>query len=1288
MKKFLFGFLLVLASCTVGLSQGTSGRLSGTVSTTDGVVPGATVTATDNTTGKEQTTTTNESGEYSFPQLEFGTYTVKISATGFKTFVANDVKVDVGREYTLDRQLEVGSVTETVTVTAGADVVTANTAQVSNTVSPQQILSLPLITRNPLSLTGLQAGVSANSAQLTTINGMRTTFTNITRDGINIQDTFIRSNATDFAPGRPSVDDTGEFTIATTNQEADQGYGGAQIRLVTPRGTKDFHGALFAYNRNSEFAANSFFRNRANLPRPFRNRNQFGGKLSGPMWVPGFNEGGPMLYKDKGFFFFAYEGIRDPLGVTNTRTILTPSARNGTLIFPRALAGDPFTNANGLSCPSGAVGSACTVTNILTFARSFGGAFATVPAAVDPLILARVISQLPTTGNTNTVGDGLNTTGFSLNRASNQERDQYSTRVDVDFNDKDSFLVVFNYNKELNLRPDVDTTTFFPTPLVVQTSANKQFTIAYRRLLSSRFVNEFRAGFFSSEVPFDSTNAYPEYFLSIPLVTIPENTFTDQGRNTKNFTISDNADYIWGKHTFRFGGQMQIFRVNAYNDVGTVPTVTIAAGSGTPSFSANTHFPNVCTPACPNTSVINTTQLGTANGMLGLFGGLFNSVTQSFNMVDPSTGFSRGATAYTPFRYEAHSLYFFDRWSVTNQLTLGLGMRYELYPAMRLNNGLALEPVIPEGADPLAAVLNPAGTYNIIGGNAGRKNAYYKTDYDNFAPNLGFAWNPSFDEGFMGYLFGQNKTVIRGGYSWIYGNDSLVTSINNAAVGNAGLGRTALSFINLNGRLGTGPIPTVPLPANPVFPTTYLQNNAPPVSNFFGTVFGIDPNIQTPRIEQYNFGIQREFFGNTAVEIRYVGTRSNNLGRGVDYNQIDIFNNGFLADFLRAQANLRLTGDPFCVAAGCQPLTIFQAAPNLPVTGVPGRLGVAPTTASTPAGTLGRTTFLNALANGTPADLALLFVNSGGNLNNQPCTATSALCNAANVPRVNFFRNNSTGVVDLFLNDGRYDYNSVQMEVRRRFSNGLYFQANYTFSKNLTDAVGTSQQLFEPYLDINNKELDRQRADFDTTHAFNFNGIYQLPFGKGKMFLNKGGLIDKIFGGFEISGLMQWTSGAPITFTDTRGTLNRNARSTRQTPSSTLTNAEIRALAGVFRAPNGNIYFINPAILNSAGQASGGYGSTPFPGQVFFNVEAGQTGNVGRALIDGPSYMNVNMALLKSIRFTETMRIQLRMEAFNVFNSVNFVQNTQFAGINSATFGQISSTFDPRQVQFAARFEF
>jgi hypothetical protein len=1266
--------------------QGTAGRLSGTVTDAAGkALPGATVTAKDNLTGKEATVTANEEGNFSFAQLDFGTYTVTTTASGFKTYIANDVKIDVGRDYNLDPKLEVGSVSENVTVTAGADVVTSGTAQVSNTVSPQQILSLPLLTRNPLSLTGLQAGVSANSAQLTTINGMRTTFTNITRDGINIQDTFIRANATDFAPGRPSVDDTAEFTITTTNQEADQGYGGAQIRLVTPRGTKDFHGALFAYNRNSHFAANTFFNNRGGQIKPFRNRNQYGGKLSGPLWVPGFGEGSPVLFKDKGFFFFAYEGIRDPVTAVANRTVFTPTALTGAFRYQRTNATDvtPF-------CPSQTIGSVCTIPNVLTFAQSRFPA-ASLNGSI-PGQIAAYLATFPANGNVSGLnGDSvnlggvitpLNTLAYRFNRGSDQTRNQYSGRVDVDIDENNSLLWIYNYNKEVNLRPDVDTAGFDVTPDVVQFSANTQYTMAYRRVFSSNFVNDARGGVFTSVVPFDRVTT-PDSIFALPLVTAPL-AFLDQGRNTKAYNLQDNADWIMGSHNLRFGGQMQFFKVNAFNDASILPQLNF--GMGTLSTFTTTNATGI--------GGLSTSAVGTLNGLAAFLGGAYTSVQQFFNVANLQEGFKPGATAFTPFRYENHALYLADRWTVNNQLTLSLGVRYELFPALRLNNGVALEPVFTDNANITPDLLNPAGIYNPIGGNAGRRNAYYQTDYDNFAPNIGVAWAPSFDEGFMGFLFGQNKTIIRGGYSHIYGNDSIVTSINNAAVGNAGLARTGLITSAGNFRLGQGAVPVIAPPALSTFPRTYLQNNGPGLGNFFGTVFAIDPKLQTPMVKQYSVGFQREFFGNMALEIRYVGSRSNNLGRGVDLGQIDIINNGFLNDFRKAQANFKLTGDPFCAVAGCVPLTIFVNGP-----GSAGHLGVAPTTASTPNLTIPRNTFTGALQNGIPADLAISFINSTTagalNANNQPCLGSSGVfvCNPNAVPFLKFLPNAGTGVIDLFKNDGKYVYDSLQIEVRRRFSDGLYFQANYTYAKNLTNAIGTSQQLFEPYLDNAHQELDWQRADYDQTHTFNFNAIYQLPFGKGKMFLNNGGIIDKVFGGWEVSGLGQWTSGAPITFVDPRGTYNRVGRATRQTPLSTLDNNQIQALAGVFEA-NGNIYWINPSIINpSTGRASAPYdllAQSTFAGQVFFPNQPGGFGGIGRSLIDGPGYFNVNMALLKNIRFTETMRLQLRAEAFNVFNNVNFSISAaqQLASITSTTFGQINSTFGSREMQFAARFEF
>lgn len=1294
MRKLFIAVSMILIGAVMTFGQTPTGRLVGVVSGPDGVLPNATIEIKFNQTGKTQTVTTDADGAFAVSQLEPGMYTVTVTSQGFKTFVANQVKIDIGRDYNLTPVLEVGNISESVTVTAGADVVTSTTAQVTATVSPQQILSLPLITRDPLNLTTLQAGVASNPFQNTSINGMRTTMTNITRDGISINDQFIRANATDFAPGRPSVDDTGEFTLSTSNQEADLGSGGAQIILVTPRGTKDFHGALFAYNRNSHFAANNFFNNRSGVARPFRNRNQYGGKIGGPLPFFRFGEDNNGAFsRKKAFFFFAYEGIKDPLSARATRTILTPSARAGTFTFNRASAGDVI-NSGGISCPQTAAQSLCTVNNILTFAQGLG--FQGIPSTINSVSQARILDVMPSQGNT-TGGDTFNTTGYAFNRRQDTTRKTYTTRIDLDATEKDTVNAVFSWNKENVLRPDVDVTGFTEVPDVTQYSKNKTFTIAYRRILNNNMVNEARWGIFTSEVPFHRISDYPSFFIGpsgttsstlAGIISQPDNIFLDQGRNNKLFNLADNFNWIFGKHSLKFGGQFQLYKVNSYNDVLIVPNYivgTTSVNAATNTTLQTTNFPNVCTPspcATGQTSLISTTQLGTGNSLLAILAGLVSSGTQGFNTTSPTSGYQT-ARNLSPFRNSNHALYVQDKWTPFRGLTINAGLRYELYPAMKLNNGLSLEPVIADLDNPAASLLAGNGTFNIIGTNAGKQYLYYKTDYNNFAPSIGVAYTPNFESGLGKFLLGsEGRTVIRGGYSQIYGNDSIITSLNSTLSANVGLGRATSAALGplgtsaLNDRLGGG-LTAISAPAFIAPPRTFLQNNTS-TQSFFGTANVVDPKLQIPMIEQYSFGIQREFFGNTAFEIRYVGSRSDNLTRGVDLNQIDIINNGFLADFKRAQANLALTGTtPFCNPAtvtGCQTLTIFQNGG----TGSTGRLAVG--TGVT------LSNFISDLRNGVVADLAQRFITA--NLNNHPTVASPN-----NVPFINFYPNPNIGQIELFTNAGSYSYNSLQMEVRRRFTQGLYFQANYTFSKNLTDTIGTSQQLFEPYLQNQDPALDRQRADFDQTHVFNFNGIYQLPFGKGKMFLNQGGIVDKIFGGWELSGTATWSSGAPITFVDTRGTLNRGTRSGRQTPFSTLTNDEIRALAGVFQA-NDKIYYINPSIINPAtGQASVGYinpanSNTAFSGQAFFNVEAGTTGNVARTLINGPRYHNINAALLKNIYFNETMRLQIRAEAFNLLNKTVFFNNTQFASITSSTFGQITSAAASRQVQFALRFEF
>src|SRR6185369_11391951 len=300
--------LSVMTITTLTYGQAATGRLSGTVSGPDGLISNATIVVTDNQTKQSRTVPTNDQGAFSFPTLNSGSYTVSFSAPGFKTFNATDVKIDVGKEYVLTPTLEVGAIEEKVNIIAGADVVNSTNAELSNTVTETQLLGLPINGRDPSSLIQLQPGVSQGGE----VNGQRTSAQNISRDGLNVQDNFIREG--NFNPDRPRIDDVSEFTIVTQNANPALGSGGtSQVQYVTARGGVDFHGALYDYNQNAALASNGFFNNRNGVEKPPFNQNQYGGKISGPIYGLGFGEGGPAVKRlSKAFFFFNYEGLRLP----------------------------------------------------------------------------------------------------------------------------------------------------------------------------------------------------------------------------------------------------------------------------------------------------------------------------------------------------------------------------------------------------------------------------------------------------------------------------------------------------------------------------------------------------------------------------------------------------------------------------------------------------------------------------------------------------------------------------------------------------------------------------------------------------------------------------------------------------------------------------------------------------------------------------------------------------------------------------------------------------------------
>jgi hypothetical protein len=419
-----------------------------------------------------------------------------------------------------------------------------------------------------------------------------------------------------------------------------------------------------------------------------------------------------------------------------------------------------------------------------------------------------------------------------------------------------------------------------------------------------------------------------------------------------------------------------------------------------------------------------------------------------------------------------------------------------------------------------------------------------------------------------------------------------------------------------------------------------------------------------------------------------------------------VANSGLLADFLIARENCRLQG--LTVAGTADPIQKCTDARFNPA--IPGSQPTPYLSSLEGAGFLNNNTILGPIRAGTPGALAetyvinLIGITPGQGYN--PLTA-----------------NPQGGVLNLTTNGGRFNYNSLQMEFRRRFTQGLSLTANYNFQKILTDVTGSTDEVnqtrVEPYLDNNNQARDYGRAIYDRTHTFNFNGLYELPFGRGKRFFNEGGFVNQLLGGFQFSSIVNISSGLPTTVLDSRATLNRGGRSATQPATTSLTEDGVKELFGVFKTPNG-VFVVNPSVLfatatNSAtGVTMSGFdlnqplpagfvitsvrgaspvGTAPFAGQVFFPNAPGSTGNMTRNFINGPMYLNWDAGLLKNFNITENTRLQLRGEVFNVLNNANFFagSNPGILDVGSTSFGRLTTSgqaYSPRIVQFGARFEF
>ncbi len=735
-------------------------------------------------------------------------------------------------------------------------------------------------------------------------------------------------------------------------------------------------------------------------------------------------------------------------------------------------------------------------------------------------------------------------------------------------------------------------------------------------------------------------------------------------RNNPVYVLYDNLNWVKGRHTFTFGGSFlhtSFYETSWPN--GGVLNYNLGSPAGDPLSSA---LPAARFPG------ISTTDLNSAWALYSALTGRLASINGSRSVDEKSHQYADFASITQRHAFTTGGIYFQDSFRWSPSLTLNYGFRWEFSGAMHNTNNINTPPDLRNLYGPSTGLFQP-GVLNGVGDPQLTIRPYtYSGDKINPAPNFGFAWNPKFDSGWLGKLVG-SKTVFRGSYAINYFDEGL-NSFSNRVSNNPGTNQT----INIQPGVSFTPGSlslTSAIPAPVVNPASFTFPM--PMSLFtFGTsgMQTTTPDLRTPYVQNWTLSVQREIGRGMVVEARYVGNKSTGLWHAYSLNETNIFENGFLREFIGAQNNLRLNNN-----------TSFQNR------GLPGQValplmdaafGARGSQAALAAGS-GYTsgTFINNLQLGNAGTMAntlatnniyyCRMVGSGF----KPCADLGY--NAPGPYPINVFRANPfvSGALTL-LDDGSYaTYHGLQLEFRKAYSHGLTLNANYTWSKALSDLFNLdSQDSNLNYRTLRNRGLNKGPSPFDLRHVALGYWTYDLPFGKGRPFLNTGGLLDRIVGGWQISGLHRYNSGSVYQLSGSRVTHNNNADSGVILAGITI--GELQNKMRSFRPGPTRNAAADPTLTGADGRANNALLRVPStPGEFGSFVY----------MYNSPLVIN-DFGLSKVIPITERMKFTFQIEAINLFNHPVLAVGT--TNIDSTAFGQTTGTrVGPRNLQIRAHFD-
>ncbi len=1263
-KASLLALLLWLASLSIALGQVSSsaaGRIHGIVTDPSGAaIPGATLLLTDNATGHEVTVKSEKEGDYTFLSLDPGSYQLTVTMTGFQTAVYDGIIVDASRITDQPVSLKLGSVSDRVEVSGVAPVLETSSSQISTTVENNDIQDLPLSGRDTLPFATLMAGnqnlgINDSSGRYGTFNGLPNASMNISLDGMNNNSQRFKSGGTsffEFAPAR--LDAIQEVTITTTGSGADaSGDGAMQIQLVTKRGTENYHFKLFEQFRNDDLNANSFFNNAKGLPRTKIRQNDFGGNIGGPLPVPFVP-----YFKHRLFFFINFEATPLPTSFVDTATTLTPLAQTGQFSY------------------IGTDGVTHTV-NVLQKAAAAG-----YSGAIDP-----TVAGIFNTTNGTLKGGALTPSTTDLihetltwNQAYTSNTYYPTARLDYQIAPKVAWHGTWNlrYNNIAGY-PQYPGLSVLGNAYKITTyvaSNTVDWTITPAMLNSATFGVQSNGEYFYQGTGYNQWSAYGNRNISFqpstftPAITSPVPGQTPFIRNNPVYQFRDNLSWLRGKHSITFGASWlhSSFWESSFGAPGGggIPTYTLGVSSSDP-------VANVFSAA--NFPAIRSADVANAEQLYAILTGRLSGISSGYGIDENTKQYSPFSPVTQRFAYTTSGIYTQDSFRVSSEFTLNYGLRWEFTTPIRNTNNIDLIATYPNLFGPSYYALEPRALSPNQNPVLVQQAAAYSADYKQPSPNFGFAWNPKYKDGWLGALLG-HRTVIRASYAINFYQEGM-NAISNVMSSNGG---SIQSQSLAPGQVGFTPggltlaSPTPALVTNPsAFASTLPESDF----TFANSIYGVNPNLRQPYVQNWTFGLQRELAKNTVVEARYVGNKATHIWHYYNVQETDIFHNGFLQEFVNAQSNLNVNA-----AAG---KTGF--ANN----GLPGQvaLPIMSTAFGSPtSSTFNNSTFITDLQTGQAGAFAQSLATTPTYLCNlvgnkfAPC---ASIAHTVSGPYpINFFQPNPFGTGAFYQDDnGNTNYNALQVEVRKAYSQGFSFSANYTYSHTLGNIYNSMSQTGQSNeRTLANDRLDYGATPFDIRHVFQAYWNYSLPIGKGRLVNVQNRFLDAIVGGWTISGIHRITSGSVFQLSSNYYPVNGFTYNSLSNGGVVLNGINRGQLQNLFNDFYGNanktVNFVDPSLIGSDGRSN--------PAILAPATTPGQFGAL--VYLYGPHVFSNDLAMLKEVPIAEKLRFGFQIEALNAFNHPIF-SPVPTAGnsisITSTTFGQTSSSLiGPRNLQLRA----